>query len=181
MRRLIALGLLVLLLPFSCSGKGADDFSLSLSLTRGERSRDSHSQTTLITLKGRVLTYEKSYTGFRGGAPSKPVKKSFSLSEADVEALKKLVRDNDLLTSDSVALASAEGGVRRYFEIALNIRLDGKKSSTEISGPRSAAEIREKPAYKRAYAVMDAVYKILTSQDKEIGYENRDLIEAAAQ
>lgn len=176
MRGLLALSILALLLPFSTSAAAPDDFSLNISLTRGERSRDSHSQTTRITLKGRELVYEKSYSGFRGGARSAPLKKTFRLGDAEVEALKKLVRDNDLLASDKLEVESEAGGIRRYFELALNVNLDGKKSSIEISGPRTAVEIREKPAYRKANALLDAVYKILSAQDKEIGYENRDLI-----
>lgn len=177
MRKLVALTLLILLFPFASEARQrGDDFSLSITVTRGERSRDSHSQTTRITLKGRDLSYEKTYAGFRGGARSAPVKKSFRLTEQDVEKLKKLVRDNELLTSDSLAVAGAEGGVRRYFEIALGINLDGKRSSIEITGPRDAAVVKEKPIYSRANALLDAVYAILSAQDKEIGYENRDLI-----
>lgn len=178
MPKLFALTSLLLLLAFGCeAGQKADDFSLSITVTRGERSRDSHSQTTRITLKGRDLLYEKSYAGFRGGARSEPVKKSFRLSQEDVEKLKKVVRDNQLLTSDSLALASAEGGVRSYFEIALGINMDGRKSGLEITGPRDAAGIKEKQIYRRAQALLDAVYSILVAQDKEIGYENRDLIQ----
>ncbi|HEY0319874.1 MAG TPA: hypothetical protein VGC66_02780 [Pyrinomonadaceae bacterium] len=177
MRRLIALSLLALLLPFSAYCKRAEDFSLDISLIRGERSRDSHSQATHITLNGRELVYEKSYRGYRGGARSEPVKKSFKIKDEDVERLKKIVLDNSLLTSDSLEVEGAQGGVRQFFELALNINLNGKKSSIEISAPRSATEIKEKPVYVRANALLDAVYKILAEQDKEIGYENRDLID----
>jgi hypothetical protein len=176
MGRLIVLSLLTLLIPFAAGSQGADDFSLNISLTRGERSRDSHSQTTRMTLKGRELLYEKSYSGYRGGARSVPVRKSFTLREEDLELLKKLVRDNDLLTTDALALAEAEGGIRRYFQIAMKINLDGKKSSIEVSGSREAADLKGKQVFQRANALLEAVYRILAGQDKEIAYENRDLI-----
>jgi hypothetical protein len=176
MRRLIALFLLTLLIPFAAQGDGPDDFSLNISLTRGERSRDSHSQTTRITLKGRELVYEKSYSGYRGGARSVPVRKSFRISDEDRARLKKLVSANEFPESYEFAATGDESGLRRYFELKLNVNLDGKKSSIEISAPRSATEIREKPAYQKANALLDAVYEILAGRDKEIGYENRDLI-----
>lgn len=179
MRRLIALILFSLLLALAADGHRPDDFSFNISLTRGERSRDSHSQMSRITLKGRELVYEKSYSGYRGGARSQPVRKSFRIKDEDVERLKKLVRDENLLASDSLEVEGASGGVRRYFAIALNISLDGKKSTIEINGPRNATEIKEKPLYHKADALLDAVYKILSEQDKEIGYENRDLINNA--
>src|SRR5437868_14790288 len=164
MRRLIALILLTFLLPLPAHARKPDDFSLSITLTRGERSRDSHAQTTRITLKGRELVYEKSYSGFRGGARSVPVKKSFRIKDEDLERLKKLVSENGLLTSDALAVAGAEGGVRRYFEITLNINQSGKKSSIEISGPRSASEIKEKKVYQKASVLLDAVYKLRSEE-----------------
>jgi hypothetical protein len=180
MRRPVALILLVLLLPlpFAAYGQQPDDFSLNIALTRGERSRDSHSQTTRITLKGDELTYEKSYRGARG-AKSVPVKKSFKIRTEDRERLKKLVRDNGLLSSVAAAVADEGTGVRRYFNISLDISLDGKKSGIEVSGPRSAVEIKEQKAYQKASALLAAVYQILSGQDREIPDESRDLIEGA--
>ena len=175
MRRLIALSLLALLLPFTAHGRKPDDFSLSISLTRGERSRDSHSQTTRITLRGRELVYEKSYSGYRG-ARSVPVRKSFRIKDEDLERLKELVRKGEFPDSYEFAVKDEERGVRRYFALKLDINLDGRKSSIEINGPRNASQIKEKAAYQKANALMEAVYKILGALDKEIGYENRDLI-----
>lgn len=177
MRQLLAVSLLALLLPFAAYRQKPDDFSFSISLTRGERSRDSHSQTTTITLKGRELIYEKSYRGYRGGSRRAPVKKVFSIRNEDLEHLKKVVRDKNLLASDMLSVADEGGGVRRYFEMALNVSLDGKTSSIEISGPVTAVEIKEKSPYQKALSLLDIVYKILAEQDKEIGYEHKDLIE----
>lgn len=185
MRRLVPLIFLTFLLPLLASAQKPDDFSLSISLTRGERSRDSHSQTTHITLKGTELVYEKSYRGARG-ARSVPVKKSFQLTGEDLERLKKLVRASELPEVYQSAVAEGESGVRRYFVLVLNTTLDGKKSSIEVSGPRGAVPVgatpfKEIPAYQKANAVIDAVYKLLVERDKEIGYENRDLIDDRAQ
>jgi hypothetical protein len=175
MTRIILLMLVATLAFIAARAHTADDLSLSISLTRGERSRDSHSQTTRITLKGDELLYEKSYRG-RGGARSVPVRKSFRIGEEDRERLKKLIRESNLPDTYELAVPEAESGISRYFAIALNVSLGGKKSSVEISGPRSRTDIREKPAYLKADAVLDAVYKLLAERDKEIGYENRDLI-----
>jgi len=178
MRQLLAVSLLALLLPLAAYAQKPDDFSFRISLTRGERSRDSHSQTTTITLKGRQLLYEKSYRGARGGARLSPVKKSFTIGSEEVERLKKLVRDKELLSFDRLSVAEdTGGGISRYFGIVLYISLGGRVASIEISGPRRAVEIREKPAYRKVYALLDALYKILAGQDKEIGDEHNDLIE----
>jgi hypothetical protein len=176
MRRLIALSLLALLLPFTAPAHRPDDFSLSLSLTRGERSRDSHSQTTRITLKGSELLYEKSYSGFRGGARSVPVKKTFRLRDEDRERLKKLVRDKEFPELYEFSVADEPAGVRRYFELKLNVTLDGKRSSIVVAGPRTSSRFKEQANFQKTDALLDALYTILAQQDKEIGYENRDLI-----
>lgn len=173
---LILLSLLILPMV---DGHKPDDFSLSISLTRGERSRDSNSQTTAINIKGRTLLYEKSYRGYRA-SKREAVKKSFQIKEADVLRLKSLIRDKGLLVSDSLAVAEEESGVRRYFAITLNINQDGKKSIITISGPSEAAAIKEKKIYQSADALLEAVYEIINEQDAGIGYENRYLINSAS-
>jgi hypothetical protein len=177
MRRLFALSLAtLLLLSLTASARRPDDFSLNITLTRGERSRDSHSQTTRITLRGSELLYEKTYTGFRGGARSAPVKKSFRLSDEERERLKKLVRDRAFPEAYDFSVAEEESGIRRYFELKLNMTLDGKKSVINVSGPRTSSRFKEQENFQKAYALLDAVYTILSARDKEIAYENRDLI-----
>jgi hypothetical protein len=176
MRRLIALSLAALLLPFAAPAQRRDDFSLDISLTRGERSRDSHSQTTRITLKGSELVYEKSYSGFRGGARSSPVRKTFRLKDEERERLKELVRDKEFPAAYEFAVPEEGGGVRRYFELKLNILLGGKKSSLAFAGPRDSSRFKEQAGFRKADALLDAVYTLLAEQDKEIPYENRDLI-----
>lgn len=179
MRRLVIFTLLILLLPLLAHAQKADDFSLDISLVRGERSRDSHSQTTRITLRGSELVYEKSYRGARG-ARTRPVRKSFNIQSGEREELKKIVRASDLPEAYESAVAEADSGVRRYFELTLITSLGGKKSSIKLYGPRGAAgatPFKDKPAYQKARVVIDAVYKILVGRDKDIGYENRDLID----
>jgi hypothetical protein len=168
--------LIVTLACFAAQAYGADDFSLDISLTRGERSRDSHSQTTRITLRGDELLYEKSYRG-RGGARTVPVRKSFRIGDEERERLKKLLRESELPVTYKLAEAEAESGLRRYFALILNVSLDGKKSAIDIYGPRNGTRISEQPAYLKAQAVLDGVYKLLSERDREIGYENRELIE----
>lgn len=177
MLRLFALSLAaLLLLSLTAPAQRPDDFSLDITLTRGERSRDSHSQTTRITLRGNELLYEKSYAGFRGGARTAPVKKSFRLREEDRERLKKLVRDKEFSEDYEFVVADEEAGIRRYFDLKLNITLDGKKSVGHFYGPRASSRFKEQSNFLKADALLDALYTILAAQDKEIGYENRDLV-----
>ena len=173
----IALSLLLLFVSLMTAygHRKPDDFSLNISLTRGESSRDSHSETITITVNGSELVYEKRYRGFRASTRT-PVRKVFSIKNEDLKRLKTLIIDNNLLSTDALAVAGKTGGVRRYFEITLDITLDGKKGSIKISGPRDASEIKTKSIYKRTDALVEAVYKIIASRSEAIGYENRGLI-----
>ena len=175
MKRFIPLLLLSLLvLSTNVDAQKRDELSLNISLTRGEHSRDSHSQTTKILLKGRELVYEKSSTGFRAGAP---VKKSFTIKDEDVTQLEKLIGEQNLLVTDTLAVAlEPGGGFRTYFKINVQIELDGQKSAIAISGPRRNAGIKEKTIYRQTDALLEAVYKIINEQDADIGYENRGLV-----
>ena len=175
MKKFIPLLLLSLLaLSTTLYAQKRDELSLNISLTRGEHSRDSHSQTTKITLQGRELVYEKSSTGFRA---REPVKKSFTVSDEDIAQLKKLIREQNLLVTDTLAVAlEPGGGFRTYFKINVQIELDGQKSAIAISGPRRDSGIKEKNIYRQTNALLEAVYKIINEQDADIGYENRGLV-----
>jgi hypothetical protein len=173
----IALSLLLLFVSLMTAygHRKQDDFSLHISLTSGESSRDSHAETATITVNGSELVYEKRYRGFRASTRT-PVRRVFRIRDEDLKRLKTLIIDNNLLSTDALAVAGKTGGVRRYFEITLDITLDGKKGSIKISGPRDASEIKEKSIYKSAGALVEAAYKIINEQDEAIGYENRGLI-----
>lgn len=167
--RFVGLFLLVCALPALALCKPKGELYLSLSLTRGERSRDSNSSTTVITINQNTVVYDKT---FRGRQPRgrQPIHKEFQITSQDIENLKQLIKTKGLLKSDSKTYPS-EAGVHNYFELAIDLKLDGRASSIKLSGPARSAKIKDEQLYKASDALMQEVYKLLAAQDDEIVYE----------
>ncbi len=174
MKKLIILSLIICALAFPCASRASDDLHISVSLVKGESSKDSHSTLTKITIQGSEIVYEKS---FRGGRRREPVNKRYKISDEELRALRQLITEKGLLASDTLELPQERSGVRRYFTIELSLQVGGKSSAIKISGPRSASEIRQKPIYQKADALLEAIFKLITAQDKDAAYESRTLIE----
>lgn len=86
---LTILALLVCACSVPASEKGKDDLSISVVLTTGERSKDSSSQTTKITVEGDSIVWVRGTSGGRRTTTA-PVRKEFKLSPADKENLLKV-------------------------------------------------------------------------------------------
>lgn len=170
MKKLAALiALLIFMLPVMASHRPDDELYLSISLTREEHSRDSNSRMTTITISGDELSYDLIFRGFRARAP---VHKKFRVTAEDIKRIKNLIKARNLLASDSFQYKNREGNAaRRLFKIAINIRMDGKRSLVELSGPSNMSEIKDKQSYQNANALIEEVFKIIQSRDDEIVYE----------
>lgn len=169
MKNIVMLALLlVCALPLPISGTTKDDFTLSLSLTIGERSRDSHAETTLIRLAGNTLTYEQTYSGF-GASRREPVRKEFKLSGNEVSRLKSLVKDKNLLGSGGLNFKATSGQLT-YFEMNVRVTLKGIIATQELSGPRAAANIKDERVYQKSIALMQELYRLIRLRDQSIDY-----------
>ncbi len=136
--KLALIALSVCLLPATGAG-GAKPRRLSLviTVTQGEHSRDSNSSTMSITLKGNQIHYVKSFSGYR--ASRRPaVDKNVDVRDEDLDHIRKLLVENDLLRSrSSVSPADRPGS---YLEIDATIASGNKKSTLKLSGMREKAE-----------------------------------------
>jgi hypothetical protein len=178
MRSCIAFVLLSLTLSAAAPrSKPNNDLYIYVSLTRAERSKDSNSRRTTITLDGRKIVYEKVYQGY-GRNKREPVHKEFTIKDEDVLRLGKLVRDHDLLVSNSLKHTGAGGGGFVSFEISLDVRAGGKRSHIEISWTGKAAGIKEEKLYTDARALLEEIFRILDAQDEELGGEGKLVIDA---
>lgn len=148
-------------------GNETDELRLSLALTTGERSKDSSSHTTTITIERAAIVLERTSSGRGREAASSPMK--FRLSPADKMKLINLIRANNLLLTDAVELPRV--GSFFYFEISLDLNLDGKKGVINISGPRNAVTINDEKLYQHTLALVKELYRIINSQDKRIVFE----------
>jgi len=151
------------------SGKGTDELLVSVRLTTGERSKDSNSQTTTITVERDEIVWEQTFGGSSGRRPAPP-RKVFKLSRADKEKLLKLITANNLLVKSAIALPQPSANYH-YFEIAVDLTVDGKKGAINISGLRTAASVKEEPLYQSTQALLEELYRIMHSQDKSVRLE----------
>jgi hypothetical protein len=168
MKRVVILALLVFALPAVAFGATKDDFTLSLSLKTGERSRDSHAQTTIIRLAGDNLVYEETYSGY-GASKREPVRKEFKLKGNEIARLKSLIKEKNLLGSGVLNFKPA-AGQSTYFEMSIKITLKGIIATQELSGPRDAANIKAERVYWKSVALLQELHRLISSRDAEIDY-----------
>jgi hypothetical protein len=151
------------------SGSGTNELLVSVRLTIGERSKDSNSQTTIITVKGNAIVWEQAFGGRNGKGPAPP-RKVFKLSFADRANLLELITANNLLVTGAIELPRASANYN-YFEIAVGLSVDGKKGLINISGLRNAARVKEEPLYQSTQTLLKELYRIMNSQDKSVRLE----------
>ena len=169
MKRFTALALLLCAVPLFARGHQAEDLSLRITLTRGERSKDSNSATTEITINGQTLAYQKTYGGrLRGRAPER---KEFELKAEDKRSLIKLIADRNLLRAESIEREQDASGVYLYFGLSVKSAVGKSRGSVSIKGSRKAIALKEEKLYKDAVALVEAVYAIINRTDEAVVYE----------
>lgn len=169
MKKIFMLALLACALSFTAFAAQKDRLSLSLQLTTGERSRDSHAQTTLITLAGDRLTYEQTFSGYRASSRT-PVRREFKLKGSEIDRLKSLIKEKNLLGTGGLKFTPAPGQFT-YFEMTIKVTLKGIIATQELSGPRNAANIKDERVYQKSMALMQELYRIINLRAPEINYE----------
>ena len=162
----LALLLCVSAVPAYAQNPG--DLSIRFTLKHGERSKDSSSQTTTITVTGDAIVWGRTFSGRRNRTP--PERKEFGLSPADKSALVKLIESENLLVTDSIQLPE-DPSTYSYFEISVVLALNEKKGGIRISGPMSADKVKDEVLYQHTVALVKELYRILHSQDRSIYLE----------
>jgi hypothetical protein len=153
----------------SVFGNGADALKIRTALVTGERSKDSGSNTTTITVEREVIVLEKtSNRERRMGKP--PLRQEFKLSPADKAGLLKLIEANNLLVTDSIELPQ-DTSYYRYFRISVDLTLDERKGAINISGPRTAVAVKEEKLYQNTLTLVEELYRIINAQDKTVRFE----------
>lgn len=146
-----------------CQGK--DQLLVNVSLTTGERSKDSSSQTTTMTVEQNAILWERTSRG--RGRETTPLQKKFKLSRADKANLLRLIRSNNLLVTESIDVPRHGSGFG-YFELSVELTLDGKKGAINISGPRTAVQVKGDKLYRNTLTLVKEIYRIMNAQDKSI-------------
>jgi len=168
--KLLLIAVLLLSICSSTSvGQSAHDLTLRIKLTTGERSKDSSSKTTSLTILpgADTIVWGQTFTGRRRGTP--PENKEFKLAPLDRAALLKLIRARNLLVTNSIAIPDDSGYA--YFGISIGLVVEGKKGTISISGPRTASKVKEEKLYQDALALVKEVYRIINTQDQTVRFE----------
>jgi hypothetical protein len=169
MKKLIALTLLLCVVPLSAHGDKADDLHLEITITRGERSKDSNSQTTLININGGRLVYKKTYGGrLRGRAPET---RELKLKAEDQRNLVRLIKGRNLLRTESIEREQTESGIYFYFDLSIEAAVNQSKGVIQINGSRKASDLKQEKLYKDVVALIEELYAIINRTDKRIVYE----------
>jgi hypothetical protein len=168
-RFLVATSACLFIVACACSafGNATDELHIGVRLTTGERSRDSSSETTKITVEQDTIVWERSFTGRRRATPFS--RKEFQLSPADKRSLLALIRSNNLLVTDSIELPRKSSNYR-YFEISVDLGADGKTGSISMSGMRTAVEVKEEKLYQNTITLVKELYRIMNLQDKTMTF-----------
>ena len=153
----------------SVSGKGTDELLVRVQLTTGERSKDSNSQTTTITVERDAVTLEQTFGGSNSRRPT-PARKVYKLSHAGKRNLLKLIESNNLLVTDSIELPRKDSNFR-YFEILVDVTVNEKKGAIKISGMRTALPVKEEKLYQNSIILIKELYRIMHSQDQNVLFE----------
>jgi hypothetical protein len=138
-------------------------------LTTGERSKDSGSQTTTITVERDAIAWAQTFAGSSRRRPPSP-RKVYHLSPAERRKLLELIEANNLLVTDSIALPRPSSNYR-YFEVSVGLTLGGKKGAVNISGPRDAAGVKDERLYQSTLAFIEELYRIMNGHDKSVHFE----------
>lgn len=137
-------------------GKTADNLSLNISVTEGEHSKDSNSRTTTIVINGHELRYEKAYHGYRSNRAT-PVNKTIRLSDEKLNQLIALLKEKNLLVSNSIGQST--DGIGRYFIVNASLALGRRKSSIKISGMKNKLE--NEKLYQDFNSLLDMIESFL--------------------
>ena len=161
--------LLIVTCAGPASGRGADELLVRVRLTTGERSKDSGSQTTTITVERDAIVLARTYGGSSRRRPDPP-RRAYRLSPAEKRKLLDLIKSKDLLVTDSLALPLPSSNYQ-YFEVAVELTAGGRKGAINISGPRTAAGVKDKRLYQSTLTLIEELYRIMNGHDKGVRFE----------
>ena len=154
-------------------GGAADDLQLRVELTKGERSKDSSSRTTTISIEPRVdtIVWKQTSSGYHGptGAPP-PSRKEYRLSPAERQKLIALIESKNLLMTKSMELPKDPSSYS-YFVMSITSSLGARKGAISIRGPRTAVQVKAETLYQDSIALVKELYRIINSQGESVSFE----------
>lgn len=169
MKTIIAIAILLCSFQLSVAGADKEQLTLEITMTTGERSRDSSSTKTTIAIAEKTLDYKVTYGGRNRGR--EPKHQEFKLNSADQKQLLDLIKAKNILITESVKHPVPESGPYTYFYLSVSAAINETKGMISVRGSRKDAEIGKTELYKNASAVVEAVFEIIRRTDKNIRFE----------
>jgi len=144
-----------------------EELSVKVTMVTGERSRDSNSTSTTLTIAGNKLVYQQTYHGYRANR-REPVQKEYELTANDRNMLIGLLRQKNLLVNKAVEGLPQEQGARTYFSLSVTSKLSGEEYSITIDGARNDAKLKETGLYRDSVFLIQELYKIINRTDRDV-------------
>lgn len=157
-----------LIVCLSVTACASEKFSVKIFLTKGERSKDSHSEKTAITISGNQLTISKTYTG-RNSENRKPLNKTFTLADEEINAIVDLIQQKQFHEKGE-KIERPVGSPSSFFDWVLITNFDGKEITNRVVTLRSDEEIKTQSLYKNANELMRQIFAIIKKYEASIPY-----------
>ncbi|MEO6393850.1 MAG: hypothetical protein ABIP75_18500 [Pyrinomonadaceae bacterium] len=166
MKTICLLAILFALFPVAL-GRPDKKFELSLTLIRGERSKDTHSTTQMVRISGDQATFDLTYHG-RRGPNQKPVQRTVTLTKADLKSIEKLLGQHTWFPDESCEFVRA--GAMTYFSIGIGVGSGEKASNILLTGTPGHPEIKANKKYQYANLLVTEIFRILHEHDSDIEF-----------
>jgi hypothetical protein len=137
-----------------CSCAYADAFLVKISLTEGEKSKDSWTSETNINIDGSQFTYTKTYSG--GRKQNSDVSKTCVLTDDQVANIQSLLKDKNLLVSDKLIDDETKyKSFERFVNLSMTIAFAEKLAKFNVNG--DVANLKDKDLYKNCYELINLI------------------------
>ena len=166
MRAICLLAIIFALVP-TAMGRTDGKLELSLTLIRGERSKDSHSTTQKVRISGDQAAFDLSFHG-RRGPHQKPLQRSVTLTKAELKSIEKLLGQHTWLREEKREFVRF--GAMNYFSIGIGVGSGEKARNLLLTGTPGHPEIRSDEKYKYVDQLVTEIFRILHQHDSDIEF-----------
>jgi hypothetical protein len=109
------------------------DFVIQLSFTSAERSKDSHSELTMVTVIADKLFYKRTPSGAHADKRGALELNNVTITAAEIAALKQSITDKNLLTAKTIRAADAPSPSSSV-RADLKVRVGDQRNSVTVAG-----------------------------------------------
>ena len=144
-----------------------EDLELSLTLIRGERSKDSHSTTQKVRISGNQATFDLSFGG-RRGPHQKPLQRTITLTKVDLKVIRQRLEEHTWLPEEKGEFLRT--GAQTYFSIAIGFGQGIVSSNILLTGTPGHPDIKTDEKYKYVNRLVTEIFRILHEHDRDIEF-----------